>query len=763
MERNLNTKHVFLFIILLLTPCVLSAVEMPEFSHTRGFYDTPFDLRLTSIAKNSMIRYTLDGSKPDQYNGIVYDGLIHVSNITTVRAITIVNDSVSDVRTHTFIFANDVINQDNSGVPVPQHDQDHVYWTEEFDMNDVTQTEDEIKEAFEDIPTISIVAAYDSLFGVSGILRGQNLMEGSGGKAGDPNDPGWHEMVECSVEMIYPENEKLGNYKSWQENAGIKVQGGGGRWNNGYYDHKQSFTLEFKSRYGAGTLRNDVFMAAPFNNASSPGRFDKIILRAGHNKSWGADWDRANSVYTRDQFGRDLQLLMSGWGSHGTFVHLYINGKYWGLYNPSERMDDNAMSIYFGREDDDYYFGKGKGGDQTGNDDRYDYLCSKDWSSVQLPELADYLAINEYIDLCLLYCYSNPGDGPQYYFGNRNNPPGPAYFTAWDIEDSFEGGSRRTGPPVSIEKLGMSGDDRFQVYFKVKQNMDFKMKFADRAYKHCYNNGVLTDANAVAVWNSLCCFIEKAILCEIARWGDERGSLYDYDHWHKEVQDVKDDIQGRANKMIAALKSANMYPSVQPPQFLDGSQIIRDDSIRTGAGFRLTIQRAGSSGMIYYTMDGNDPRSWDLSGNALPEAQQITADNETVSVNQHSVIKARSKDANVWSPLQELIILTEPTTSITRNETNGNAGSDLLLSQNYPNPFDYATEIAFTIHKRMHIHLKVFNGQGQIVETLVDEELEAGSYNYSFIARNLTSGIYYYIIQSGNEIQTGKMVLMKCP
>ena len=517
-----------LLIFFCLTHSVLMAHEKPEFSHTRDFYETSFVLTLNSETENSVIRYTLDGSKPDQNSGIVYNGLIPISRTTAVRAITIANDSVSDVRTHTFIFLDDVIHQDNSGVPQRQHSQDHVYWTEEFDMNDVTQTEDEIKEALKDIPTISIVAAYDSLFGISGILRGQNLREGSGGKSGDPNDPNWHELVECSVEMIYPENEKFGQYKDWQENAGIKVQGGGGRWDNGYYDHKQSFTLEFKKRYGAGTLRNDIFKVAPFNRTSSPKRFDKIILRAGHNKSWGADWDRENSVYTRDQFGRDLQLLMSGWGSHGTFVHLYINGKYWGLYNPCERMDDNAMSIYFGGEDDDYYFGKGKGGDQAGSDDRYDYLRNEDWRNVKLPLLAEYLAIDEYIDICLLHCYANPGDSPQYYYGNRNNPPGPMYYTAWDIEDSFEGGSRRTGPPISSDRIN------FNVYPKVHRNIDFKMKFADRTYKHCFNNGVMTDANVSVVWDSLCFFIEKPILCEIARWGDERGSVYDYNHWHKE-------------------------------------------------------------------------------------------------------------------------------------------------------------------------------------------------------------------------------------
>jgi len=563
------------------------------------------------------------------------------------------------------------------------------------------------------------------------------------------------------MEMIYPENEKFGKYKNWQEEAGVKVQGGGGRWNNGYYDHKQSFTLEFKSRYGAGTLRNDIFKVAPFNRTSSPERFDKIILRAGHNKSWGADWDRENSVYTRDQFGRDLQLLMSEWGSHGTFVHLYVNGKYWGLYNPCERMDDNAMSIYFGGEDDDYYFGKGKGGDQSGNDDRYDYLCDTDWSNYQLSTLSEYLAIDEYIDMCLVYCYSNPGDGPQYYFGNRNTPAGPTYFTAWDIEDSFEGGSRRTGPPVSIETLDMSGSDKFKAYFKVKNNIDFRMKFADRAYKHCYDNGVLTDANAGAVWDSLCYFIEKAILCEIARWGDERGSVYDYEHWHKEWQDVKDDIQGRAGKLIAELKSANMYPSVQPPQFIDGSQIIKNDLIYVNAGFQLTIQRVGTSGTIYYTTDGNDSRSWDLSGDAIPEAKQITTQSEDITINNTTVIKARCKSGNVWSPLHELTIVQGSATNTTINERNDNAATVFLLYQNYPNPFNSTTEIAFSISKKMHINLKVYNGQGQNVETLVDEKLAAGSYSFSFIAQNLPAGIYYYILQSGNEIQTRKMVLMK--
>jgi len=243
--------------------------------------------------------------------------------------------------------------------------------------------------------------------------------------------------------MIYPEKYWDSRFNNWQENCGIKIQGGASRWDNGSLDHKQSFTLEFKSKYGKGKLEHNILATAPFNSESVPSEFDKIILRTGFNRDFGSNWDRANYVYTRDQFARDLQILMSGWGCHGTYAHLYLNGKYWGITNPCERIDDNALAIYFGGENEDYFYGKGKGGVQYGNSNRYNYLISTDWTNKQLNEIEEYLELDPYIDAAIVHCYANIGDSPQYYFGGRTNPPGPIYYSGGDMEDSFDGGAEK--------------------------------------------------------------------------------------------------------------------------------------------------------------------------------------------------------------------------------------------------------------------------------------------------------------------------------
>ena len=83
------------------------------------------------------------------------------------------------------------------------------------------------------------------------------------------------------------------------------------------------------------------------------------------------------------------------------------------------------------------------------------------------------------------------------------------------------------------------------------------------------------------------------------------------------------------------------------------------------------------------------------------------------------------------------------------------------LAQNYPNPFNPMTKIQFSILKRAHTDVTVYDAMGKIIEILVDKELDAGKYNFTFSAAGLPSGVYFYKIQSGGIDQVRKMILMK--
>lgn len=83
------------------------------------------------------------------------------------------------------------------------------------------------------------------------------------------------------------------------------------------------------------------------------------------------------------------------------------------------------------------------------------------------------------------------------------------------------------------------------------------------------------------------------------------------------------------------------------------------------------------------------------------------------------------------------------------------------LKQNYPNPFNPNTAIEFSIPVASPVNLKVYNILGQEVATLIDQELKAGSYKVIFDASDLSSGVYFYKLHTGNFISSKKMLLMK--
>ena len=83
------------------------------------------------------------------------------------------------------------------------------------------------------------------------------------------------------------------------------------------------------------------------------------------------------------------------------------------------------------------------------------------------------------------------------------------------------------------------------------------------------------------------------------------------------------------------------------------------------------------------------------------------------------------------------------------------------LAQNYPNPFNPSTQIDFSIPQQSNVQLKVYNTLGQLVATLVNGNLSAGSHSVTFNAQNLASGLYIYRLSAGNFTSVKKMMMLK--
>ena len=90
-----------------------------------------------------------------------------------------------------------------------------------------------------------------------------------------------------------------------------------------------------------------------------------------------------------------------------------------------------------------------------------------------------------------------------------------------------------------------------------------------------------------------------------------------------------------------------------------------------------------------------------------------------------------------------------------------NAPVSFGLSQNYPNPFNPSTSIQYRIGTSGNVTLNVYDLLGKQVASVVDEHQEAGEYTVQFNAGDLSSGMYFYTLRSGNAVEYKKMMLLK--
>ena len=312
-------------------------VSDTNFSVKRGFFTTPFSVAISTATPAATIVYTLDGSEPAVdsetqtiINGQRYTGQIPIFETVSLRAAAFkAGFEPTNIDTQTYIFSNDVIDQDfqhalDLGLPATWDGN-----AADYGINVSAGHESDFTNALTAVPTISISIDADELFDAgSGIYSNST----SRGKA-------WERAA--SIELIYPDGTE-----GFQEDAGLRIQGGAFR--NYNLTPKNSLRLAFRGEYGASKLDYPLF------GAEGPDEFDNLILRMESNDGWQWAGGSSEKLFARDTFGRETQLAMGHPAPAGTRMHVYLNGHYWGLYNPVERPDEGFAATHYGGDKEDY-------------------------------------------------------------------------------------------------------------------------------------------------------------------------------------------------------------------------------------------------------------------------------------------------------------------------------------------------------------------------------------------------------------------------
>jgi hypothetical protein len=158
----------------------------------------------------------------------------------------------------------------------------------------------------------------------------------------------------------------------------------------------------------------------------------------------------------------------------------------------------------------------------------------------------------------------------------------------------------------------------------------------------------------------------------------------------------------------------------------------------------------------FVSLDTSGVRGQRKPDGSLPDVNFMHLTHGTHLVNSGTIIPGRPYNGK--APDLGCFETDDTLTSI-KTEVNHKVG--YYLSNNYPNPFNPSTIIAYQVPVSGHVTLTVFNTVGKKVETLVNEEKNAGTYYISFNGANLASGIYFYNLKTDNYSQTKKMILLK--
>lgn len=531
-------------------------VRDTKFSVERGFFTAPFQVTVTTSTPGAQIRYTTDKTIPAEDSPLL--PVPFTVNTTTVLRVRAFHPELlaSNTDTQTYIFPETWRTQPDlpPGVSATWGNYDSVakvlgdYGMETTVTNNATYAGLVVPAMTQTLPVVCVTGTADDIFGDNGV-------QGNLRKTGSE--------VPVSVEYFNP----LAPGETWTTRATVQAHGAAVR------DFpKKAFRIDFSGPEADGPLRYPLFPG------SASEVHDQLVLRGcGHDsftaRARGGKPD-ANDLafhgsYIRDQFLRATESAAGLLSPRGRYVHLCLNGLYWGVYDLHERPNATFFSTHAGGAEPEWDVMHHGPQVLEGTDEKWSELQAL--ASVGVTSQAEYDALSAlvgpdaFIDHMLIRMWAADHDwlGPvtmpsssigttgnvaiyqtKNWYAARNSRAGgvqPWHFFTWDGEISM--GSHllflwysRTVPDgldfphlreLQLDMTGISASNTpAAVWDALRAWPEFRTRVGDRARRMFGPGGALSPATAAARIEALRNQLDLAIVAESARWGRASGFYF---------------------------------------------------------------------------------------------------------------------------------------------------------------------------------------------------------------------------------------------
>lgn len=815
-------------------------LEPPTFSDERGFYQNSFSLQLSNPNTFGEIRYTLDGSEPEE-NSTLYNGEISISDITVIRAKAFADGFLSSpTETHTYF----------------------------------VDTEQRL-------PILSLTTNREHFFDYNtGIY-----VLGPNAEAADPHRGAnfWEDWERPIHLEFFEADHKLG----FNLNAGVKIFG---QWSRA--NAQKSLSIFARGRYGTSEIDYQLFPDSEID------KYKSFILRNS-----GNDWNYSmfrdalignivEPLNIDKQNYRPVVVYFNGeyWGIHNMREKINTNylSSHYGIPTDDINIIENGMNLVDGETNSyEEFLNRIETLDMT-TDEAFDYIDS----TIDVAEFIGYFLAEIFIDN-----RDWPGNNIKYWQQRSTNSKWRwiMYDTDFGFSLYYPGNYTNNTLDFALEANGPNHPNPPWSTFLLRrfvENEKFKNMFISRY--STYSNTLFSPENTNAVITRFADRISSEIPFHTNKWGKS------FSRWEEEIVSLRTFADNRLNTLTQYFAnefrlsgkyelsiSQNIEKGiVEVTDFViseDAWEGIYFDNIpvkvtaKPNAGYIFShwdgdinstdnpifITSSQNVNLIpvysfpdlnqivineinYNSADSFNPDDWielynysdhsiDLSGwvfmdedptpyFTIPENVIIPSDGYIILCRDTILFKSKFPDVENYfgdfgfglSGGGELIRLFDSSglliDSLTYDDKEpwpkkGNGDGPTLelknpnldnskyynwkasegygspstinsvytsiekeekilpkefqLFQNYPNPFNPSTTIKYAIPLDGNVKIKIYDILGKEVLSLLSEFKKAGIYNIKFNSDNLTSGIYFYKIISGNYSATKKMLLLK--